>query len=212
MLLSTTSVPVWQKSQRYLPALFVSSAVASCASLFELLELSPRETAIAHRFGAVGKAAELVCMTAVESTCRRTASTAQPLHSGISGALWTASKVLTVASLAVSLMPGKQEGPELPESSALWRVSVFGSPCSMPGSALPAIRELPPAEVEMNNGIVNGLEKDLRASLRMFRRYPGITALALISLALGIGANTLAFSFVNVLLFRGLPYPDRSSW
>jgi len=60
----------------------------------------------------------------------------------------------------------------------------------------------------MHNRIFNGLEKDLRASLRMFRRYPGITALALISLALGIGANTLAFSFVNVLLFRSLPYPD----
>src|SRR5262245_7251239 len=35
VLLSTTAVPVWRKSQRYLPALFVSSAVASCASLFE---------------------------------------------------------------------------------------------------------------------------------------------------------------------------------
>jgi len=60
----------------------------------------------------------------------------------------------------------------------------------------------------MYNRIFNGIGKDLRASLRMFRRYPGVTALALISLALGIGANTLAFSFVNVLLFRSLPYPN----
>src|SRR6185503_15147057 len=36
----------------------------------------------------------------------------------------------------------------------------------------------------------------------------GVTALALLSLALGIGANTLAFSFVNVLFFRALPYPN----
>jgi formate-dependent nitrite reductase membrane component NrfD len=107
VLLSTTSVPVWQKSQRYLPALFVASAVASCASLFELLELSPRETAIAHRFGVAGKAAELVCMTAVEFDLSADSVAAEPLHSGISGALWTAAKVLTVASLAVSLMPGQ---------------------------------------------------------------------------------------------------------
>jgi formate-dependent nitrite reductase membrane component NrfD len=107
VLVSTTVVPVWQRSRRYLPALFVSSAVASCASLFELVELSPRERAIAHRFGAAGKAAELVCMTAVESEFSADGVTGQPLYSGISGALWTASKVLTVASLAVSLMPGK---------------------------------------------------------------------------------------------------------
>ena len=107
VLLSTTAVPVWYKSQRYLPVLFVSSAVASCASLFEMLELSPRETRIAHRFGAIGKAAELVFMTAVESDLSGDSVTAQPLRSGISGALWTASKVLTVASLAVSLMPGQ---------------------------------------------------------------------------------------------------------
>src|SRR5690242_16923577 len=47
-------------------------------------------------------------------------------------------------------------------------------------------------------GILDELGKDVRASLRTLRRYPGVTAVALLSLALGIGANTLAFSFVNV--------------
>ena len=56
----------------------------------------------------------------------------------------------------------------------------------MPASAPHAILELRPAKDDMKNGMVNGLGKDLRASLRMFRRYPGVTALALISLALGI--------------------------
>jgi putative ABC transport system permease protein len=57
-------------------------------------------------------------------------------------------------------------------------------------------------------GILDELGKDIRCSLRTLRRYPGVTAVALLSLALGIGANTLAFSFVNVLLFHTLPYPD----
>jgi predicted permease len=56
-------------------------------------------------------------------------------------------------------------------------------------------------------GILDELGMDLRASLRTLRRYPGVTAVALLSLALGIGANTLAFSFVNVLIFSTLPYP-----
>ena len=47
--------------------------------------------------------------------------------------------------------------------------------------------------------ILDALERDIRAGLRTMRRYPGVTALALLSLTLGIGANTLAFSFLNAL-------------
>ncbi len=58
------------------------------------------------------------------------------------------------------------------------------------------------------SSLVNTIIRDLRFALRMLVKYPGFSIAAIVTLGLGIGANSAIFSVVDAVMFNGLPYDN----
>jgi formate-dependent nitrite reductase membrane component NrfD len=107
VLVSNTVIPVWQESRRWLPVLFAASGAAAAASVIDIVYDGEAGGRINGLFGTAGRAAEVIASLQVERAASAIPEVGKPLRHGSPALLWKAASALTVASLAVSLIPSK---------------------------------------------------------------------------------------------------------
>ena len=106
VLVGNTVVPVWRRSHRLLPLLFMASAASSAGSLLQLFELNQTELRAARMLGIAGQAADLALSKVIDHSVSGDAAVA-PLREGLSGFLWKAGGILTATSLVCALIPSR---------------------------------------------------------------------------------------------------------
>src|SRR5688572_5325842 len=126
--------------------------------------------------------------------------------------------------LLLRALPGdlrRDCGEDMEELFGQYRREVAGQPLQISRLWISAVRDIAVQSAAERSAIraanavpfslrlhMRALLYDFRHGLRLLRRYPATSLLAILTLALGIGANTAIFSVVDRVLLRALPYPE----